>query len=218
MMKERIPFRPILLLFGLFWIVGGTLQTVRAQSLAKAEEESRIWLQGRSNLHAFQCEATGFEEKVTLEPPGNSIESVALADHLAIQVRIPVRNLECGKRRMNRDLYQALRSDTHEYITFRYLESRNLPEKGSRPGSILLEVEGVLTVAGTSREIRFLAEGELLDENRIHIEGAKPIRMTDYNVDPPVGLLGLVRAENELTVHFDLYVKAEPALFAVITP
>jgi len=54
-------------------------------------------------------------------------------------------------------------------------------------------------------------DGNFLDDGRIRVTGKKEIKMTDYDVEPPTGLFGLVRAEDELTVHFDLYVLEENA-------
>jgi hypothetical protein len=51
--------------------------------------------------------------------------------------------------------------------------------------------------------------GYFLNDGRLRAMGSKAIKMTDYNVEPPTAMLGLVKAENELTVHFDLIARRE---------
>src|SRR5690625_7512634 len=37
-----------------------------------------------------------------------------------LELKIPVLGFECGKRRMNRDINRALKSDSHPFINFEY--------------------------------------------------------------------------------------------------
>lgn len=38
----------------------------------------------------------------------------------------------------------------------------------------------------------------------MHAQGTLPIQMTDFNVEPPTAMLGLIRARDKITVHFDI--------------
>lgn len=234
------------------------------QTTITPEPESRFWIEGASNVNRFSCTAERFEGEMVIDPALPEEFSDEIGGEISLELRIPVLSFECGRRRMNRDIYEALKSDSHPYIHFEYLDTRVLEqleeplpdrtdadwERDSAPsdemhsemdteagsGELeraepgggsgeessgareserqssddgeglywLLEVEGILTVAGTSRSITFNAEGAVLDEKRVRVRGHKPILMTDYDIDPPTALLGVVRAQNELTVHFDI--------------
>jgi len=39
------------------------------------------------------------------------------------------------------------------------------------------------------------------------LKGALPMKMTDFGISPPVGLFGLIRARDAMTVGFDLRLK-----------
>ncbi len=169
------------------------------------DPDSKIWIEGRSNVNQFSCEAGNYQgEAVLLNQAPDEIDMQA-NEQVKLELKIPVRSFECGRSRMNRDLYNALRSEEYLYIEFEFSNARNITENGDVPNSYILEISGILTVAGTSREINFKADGYILENGRLRAVGKKAIMMTDYDVEPPTGLLGLVRAENELTVHFDLY-------------
>lgn len=189
----------------LFMADGGVF--LQAQTIITPDEESKLWIEGRSNINQFSCTAERYEGEAEIRNQTVFEFAGQAEEQIRLELKIPVRSFECGRNRMNRDLYDALKSDEFSYITFDFKNAKTLP--GSNNDTYKLEIEGVLTVAGTSRDITFEAEGFILDDNQMRTVGQKTILMTDYNVEPPTGLLGLVRAENELTVHFDLYASSQ---------
>jgi polyisoprenoid-binding protein YceI len=181
---------------------------ISAQTIITPDPDSRIWIEGKSNVNSFSCRAQSYEGEAVIINQVSDVTEVNPNDQVRLELKIPVRSFECGRNRMNRDLYDALRSDEFLYITFDFKDAQNLTN-GDNNSNYKLRISGTLTVAGYSREITFDADGYILDSNRLRAVGKKTILMTDYNVEPPTGLLGLVRAENELTVHFDLYASPE---------
>jgi len=178
----------------------GWFENARSQEKLIPLEESKIWIEGRSNVNSFICQAGSFDGEALYRTRDFSMER----GPLSVQLTIPVQRLDCGRSRMNRDLYEALKSDEFEFIHFEYRDATITSGGGTLETPYLLEVRGQLWVAGVERSVRFEAEGTLMDTGVVRIRGEKKIRMTDYEVDPPVGLLGLVRAQDELTVHFDI--------------
>lgn len=164
-------------------------------------EESRIWIEGRSNVDSFTCVAGKFLGEAWYNPRSDGTETDSA---LSLNIEIPVETLNCGRNRMNRDLYEALQGDKHNSIRFEYLQADLLTEEIGIDTPLRLRVQGLLTVAGTQREISFEAEGRLCGAGVVRVKGSKKILMTDYNVKPPTALLGLIKAQDELIVHFDI--------------
>jgi len=52
--------------------------------------------------------------------------------------------------------------------------------------------------------VRLTLQGRRLESGRMHAQGTLPIQMTDFNVEPPTAMLGLIRVRDEITVHFDI--------------
>lgn len=59
-------------------------------------------------------------------------------------------------------------------------------------------------MAGVRRGVDFVVSGSHEAQGKVRALGSITIRMTDYGIDPPRRLLGLVRVRDELTVRFDL--------------
>jgi hypothetical protein len=203
---------PRLVLILMLMISGLLAEALPAQTYYTPEETSRLWIEGSSNINRFECEAKSYRGFAHLFTPiaEESINS-RIDEQLDIRIEIDVDGFECGRSRMNRDLRDALKANEFPEISFVYTEAvpADTAYQPVQKQEILLDVTGTLTVAGVSRHIRFQTLAKYLDENRVQVEGKKKIRMTDYNITPPTGLLGLVQANEELTVHFNLIASPE---------
>lgn len=234
-----------------------------AQIYFDTKEDSRLWLEGSSTVHRFDCVArsiqgTAFIEGYEHSEPGaadigngqavspafapgpdggtrdaavrTSDAASASADiiltsgnnsnkknrpmrqNLHVRLKIPVKSFDCQHSRMNRDMYEALKSDVHEYILFRFEDADPLDNNGSVPEALFddgyqpFRIHGVLTVAGVDRNVTLLVRGRTEEDGRYRIKGHKEISMHDFDVEPPTALRGLIRAHDDLTVFFDLHV------------
>lgn len=71
-------------------------------------------------------------------------------------------------------------------------------------GSIELEVAGTITVAGVARNVRTRVVGDRLADGHFRAAGAITLSMSEFDIDPPTALLGLVRTRDRINVRFDL--------------
>jgi polyisoprenoid-binding protein YceI len=198
---------PIVLFFILAAAFSLVADQVYSQQLSYyPSEQSKLWIEGRSNVNEFECEANKYSGEATLydEEEDNSEFVQNVQERLSLQVDIRVDGFECGKNRMNRDLRNALKSDNFPEITFLF-DSAELLEMPKNPNDpFLVDVKGSLTVAGETRDIHFETRAYYLDVDKVRAIGNTTIRMSDFNVEPPTALLGLIQADDELTVKFDL--------------
>ncbi len=189
---------------------GGELFSQNTQSTVTymPEELSRLWIEGRSNINEFECEANRYFGEATLVQSNEDLDFQQAADErLFLQVEIDVDGFECGRSRMNRDLQDALRSDQFPEITFLFDSAEFIgfiEDEESENDIFEVEILGTLTVAGNTRNIQFVTQAYYLEPQRIRAIGKTTIRMTDFDVEPPTALMGLVKADDELTVNFDL--------------
>jgi polyisoprenoid-binding protein YceI len=188
LINTRFHITLFILFAGLF------VQTAATQDITLDREESRLWIEGSSNVNKFQCRAGRYQTQVA--PPTSDTSA-------QVEVDVAVEGFDCGKRRMNRDLYSTLLSNRHPYISFEYLSTESM-EFDESSGKYMLRVRGNLTVAGHTNKIEFPLEATFVNDNRILATGQTTLKMTSYNVEPPSALLGLVRVNDELTVHFEL--------------
>ncbi|MEP0549136.1 MAG: YceI family protein [Rhodothermales bacterium] len=176
----------------------GAAATAQAQYTVR--DASRFWIDGTSTVSAFTCAAS--------EVAGSgSVDEVAMnaarqAD-LRAEVVIPVRAFDCGVRQMNRDFYEALKGQAYPAVRFALRHAEVLSSAAASEWTPV-KVWGTLTLAGAQRPVVVTARGQRLADGRVRIQGRHALRMTDFDIDPPSGLLGLVRAHDDIVVRFDL--------------
>lgn len=158
---------------------------------------SQLWIDGSSTVNSFTCDANEIFGYGVLEDARNDRDA-------EVEIAVPVRQFDCGKRRMNQDMYEALKAD--EYPTIEYvLDDARLLTGVPEPGDeFSIQTRGRLTIAGAEREITMVVKGERLSDGTYRVEGSEPLAMSDFGVDPPTALLGLVKAHDRIVVRFDL--------------
>ncbi|MDG5767538.1 YceI family protein [Balneolales bacterium ANBcel1] len=219
---------------------------------------SRLWIEGSSSVHRFDCVARSIQGTAYMEaeeeqnpsdpslpdlpdnrdhdgsaPAGPAAESGVVinpshtgsatrndaapnAARLHVNLKIPIESFDCGHSRMNRDMYEALRSDTYDYITFEFEQAEPIEKGSAMPDSLFdggyspFMINGVLNVAGVDRQVSLVTQGRKEEEGRYRVRGHKEISMPDFDIEPPTALRGLIRAREDLTVFFDLLVLQEP--------
>ncbi len=171
------------------------------------EDRSRIWIEGSSTVHDIHCvagEIVGYANVGAAAQEIDSPEDLTTNGNGSVKVNIPVWQFDCGRRQMNRDFFRALKADDYPEIQFEYYNSTLKTNLGPDCHPFQLEVEGLLTVAGTGKDVTLMVDIEPCEENHFTLKGSKVINMKDFGIDPPSALFGLIRAHEELEVFFSL--------------
>lgn len=191
------------LLFGLALPATGQVRYVTTDS-------SRFVIEGRTNVNQFTC-LTRQVDGYGVVPERSGVRRVRYPPVSSVEARltVPVRSLECGRDRMNRDLNEALRADANPEIVFELAHMSLQTELAGEGESHRMRVQGRLTVADSTRSVQFQVSGRLRPDGRLHGAGSTDLQMTDFGIEPPSAMLGLVNVEDEITVRFE--VTAEPA-------
>ena len=178
-----------------------------AQTSFEARPESKVWIEGSSTVHDFDCKSDSIEGRAELPRVSTTEDTVSGSTEYDIEIRFPVKEFDCGRSRMNRDFYEALKADDFSDITFKFHGAERLDDVSEGEDYQLYEVTGELSISGEIREISVQIKGKTSTENStIRIFGSHQISMKDFGIDPPTAMMGMVKVHEELEVHFDLYV------------
>lgn len=177
-----------------------------------AAQDSKLWIEGGSNFRDWSCKAATFEAHVDLDSTLTSVgESAVGAEKVRrIGVKVAVRDLKCGNRHMESDLYHALKADdpaTPSYI-IGVFDALRAPDKGESH----VDTEGTIAVAGVEKGVRLRVSMERLADGSVVARGSAPLLMTDFGVKPPTGLLGLIRSYNAITVKFEVVIPTQAGI------
>jgi|SRR5690242_5815219 len=165
--------------------------------------DSRLWLEGSSNVRDWRCDATSLDASIDVDDAIHSAASAASRVR-RVQVRVPTRALTCGRSQMDHIMYKALHAD--DAPDCRQIVGRFEVVSAASGEQATLVMQGTLRIAGRERVVRMPVELEEQADGSVRAKGALPILMTDYGISPPTALFGVVRTENRLVVKFDLLV------------
>jgi polyisoprenoid-binding protein YceI len=172
--------------------------------------DSKLWLEGSSNVRDWRCNATTLDASVDLDDAGSRASEPAGITHLRhVQVRVPTRGLTCGRSQMDNIMYKALHADDEpdcRDIVGRF----DVVSRSGRDHELVMQ--GTLRVAGQERWVRLPIEVERLHDGTLRARGALPILMTDYGITPPTVFFGVLRTENRIVVKFDLLIEQPTTL------
>lgn len=169
-------------------------------TLYRFHEESEMVIYGSANITRWTMDVTEIDGEVRV------IEGETGAFRFEnLRIQVPVEGITADQSGQERDAHQALRRDAYPVIYFTAYGT----EVGEGNASFEVHSEGRLSIAGVQRDVVVEAEGQRLDDERIRVEGAKELLLSDFGIDPPTAFLGLLRVRDEVRVEFDVVLVPE---------
>jgi polyisoprenoid-binding protein YceI len=193
--------------------------TAAAQETARVTvaPESKLWIEGTSNLHGWSCKAEQLDAAIELDAAAAAQVSVAPPKALKkVEVKVPVRSLKCGHGAMDDNLYKALNADAASDISYILATFEAVP--GETKDTFTLKTVGSLTIAGKENKITMDVVATRLGDGSVKATGMVPIKMTDYGIKPPTAIFGRLKTGDEVKVNFELSVGAKAIAAALANP
>jgi len=165
---------------------------------------STLSLSGDSTLHKYHCAATQLEALLEIDPAaaGGLADQMKKGAVRRFELTVPVEGLKSGKKQLDRNLYAALNTKANPVIVYRM---SRYSISISTDGISQIEAPGVLQVSGKEREVvlkaRLMADGD-----RAQITGKQELLMTDFDVKPPVIMMGALKTDNRVVIHYDIVI------------
>lgn len=166
------------------------LALLAGSPVAAQEPGVDFTVSGTSTVRGWTCSVRGTAE-VT---PGSSAPAPGFADGVqSATLTVPVADFECPDEEMTEHLLDAMKPVEFGEITFR-LDSYE-PSGGGAQASGDLTIQAV--TMPVSFPISLTPSG-----SGVAIAGELRLDMTDYGVEPPVVLLGLLRVRPDIRIEF----------------
>jgi polyisoprenoid-binding protein YceI len=183
--------------------------TAAAQTARVAvSPESKLWIDGTSNLHGWSCKAEKLEAAIDFDAVAAANVAAAAPKALKkVDVKVPVKSLKCGHGAMDNNLYKALNADATPDVSYIMATFEAVPGDGK--DTFTLKTVGTLTVAGKENKIEMEVSATRMPDGTLKAKGVVPIKMTDYGIKPPTAIFGRLKTGDEVKVNFELTVGAK---------
>ena len=153
-------------------------------------------VKGTSTLHDWESNISIMEGNGSFQLKDNVLASINDAE-----IKIAVKGIKSEEgRKMDNKTYETFESDKYPYIIYSF---SNAVVKINDSQVVRIETIGNLSMAGASKSVSLSATGKELPNGDLQLAVSKTIKMTDYNMKPPVMFLGTIKVGDEITVSFD---------------
>lgn len=167
------------------------------------DDRSSLNIAGETNVNSFDCAWTDRFSKATVLMTCVEGGNVMLFDKAALLLRTS--GLDCDNELMNEDLRKTMKADQYPFIVVS-LESvkiingslKNIGE------SAMLKAEALFTITNVRRKVILDVKARRESENQFRFTSTVSIQMTDYGIEPPSVLLGLIKVRDNISLNFDL--------------
>ncbi len=156
--------------------------------------ESTLKIHGKTNVNSFTCSQTYIKEgdglmDIRISADGESMEFIDT------EVSIPVKEFDCGHKIMTRDFQEILQADKNPYLRVKLNSIQ--PDGRGYLANVSIRLAGVSHNYYIPVTIR-RGEGVMTGE------GQREVKFSEYNLEPPVKFLGMVRVKEELNISFNI--------------
>lgn len=180
----------------------GVLPAQRISNYEVAVLSSEINILGETNVNKFGCEL--FISTITDSLKVKSEHSVLSIAFDSLILIYHVQGFDCGLSAMTEDFRSILKANDYPHLLLQINQININPDsKGFERVGVTADV--TVTIAGQSRDL-LIFDSYVINETDqdLTLHGTETVRMTDFNIDPPIRFWGALRVYDQLTIIFNI--------------
>lgn len=159
-----------------------------------------ITIKGTSNIHNWSSETNEGIIDMSAQVDSSILKSIN-----SLKATIMVNSIKSSKgSMMDKNMYKTLKADAYPEIVYTLEKIYKIQNSGRQ---YTLGAIGNLNIAGVTRKIDLSILAFIYSEKSIKFSFSKKIKMSDFNIKPPVALFGLIRTGDMIELVFDFAVK-----------
>ncbi|KAB5487533.1 MULTISPECIES: YceI family protein [Flagellimonas] len=170
------------------------------------ERETRVWvapesevvIKGTTNVNAFTCRYNVQELEVPVQLTYN--EKVEQIQFKNAKLKLANDCFDCGGKAINKDFRELLKTERHPQVELRLLHVDPLESDAQKIG-----VGMEITIAGVAR--KYQTTLNCVQAGDICVNGSLDLLLSDFGLEPPRKVLGMIKVDNKIKVQFSLKLK-----------
>ena len=163
---------------------------------------SSLTVNGSTNVNTFQCDIANYNLPDTISC--FKIQSKGAIIPMNGKLNLTIDAFDCHNKMMTSDLRKTLKAKDFPMLTVRFLSINSYPDF-KNPVSISGIVDIGLAGVNKKFEINYYFTAD--EKQQVHLKGDQKIHFSDFNLNPPSKLGGIIKAKDELLVEFKLNLK-----------
>ncbi len=161
------------------------------------EKNSTLAIDGSSNINKFTCDIKEYLKIDTLKSVNDAHRKKLLFVNSSLS--IDIKRFDCHHKFITADFRKMLKADTHPDLRIHFVSLDEFHEAGIVKGLVDIEL------AGRRKRMEVVYKCVHIGGNQLRLEGDKTMRFSDFQLEPPKKIGGLIRINEEINVHFNLF-------------
>ena len=165
------------------------------------QEGHEMMIDGTSNVRDWDAKVKTINPTIVMKSFDMSDLSNLSAEHFEeLELSIPVEDIESESGRLTKNMHKYLKGDDHPMITFDLSQIDSISVNGN---TATITASGVINAAGVDHQTTMTVDATF-ENGTVTFSGTQPLKMTDFNIDPPTALFGTIRATDEIDIIYTL--------------
>lgn len=161
------------------------------------EKKSTLSIDGSSNINKFTCEIREYVNPDTLKHVSDpSRNKYIFSDS---RLTVDLKSFDCHHKYITADFRKMLKADKYPHIIIHFISLDEFHQQGTVKGLVDIEL------AGRKKRMEVLYNCTSIGGSQLKLIGERRMKFTDFELQPPSKLGGLIRINEEILVHFNLY-------------
>ncbi len=156
----------------------------------------KVSITGTSTLHDWTANVNTVTGSVDLELIDGGLTGLS-----NLKMKLDAKSISGLKEGMDNNIFKALKTNEHRYITFNLNEVSSLSNVGNKS---YLTAKGELTIAGETKVVNLQATGTNNYSNDFIFRGLKKLKMSDFKIEPPAYMFGAIKTDDVITIIYEV--------------
>lgn len=166
--------------------------------------DSRLTIDGKTNVNSFKCAISQYKGRDTLvlHEGGVNVRPVFVRG----SVQLDATSFDCGMAMMTSDFRKTIESKSYPFIVIDFISFERTPRyRGDERFKGIVKI----SLGGVTRLFEMDCAIEAKSSGLIHLTGEKNFTFSDFSLQPPKKMMGMVKVEQSLNVGFHLVLKLD---------
>ena len=173
-------------------------------------DDSKLWIEGDSSLHAFDSTATVIQLASDVTPNSETAQNseVEWFKHQklsSLTLTVPIKDMTSHTKGLASPLRKALKQKVQPNIIFT-MQCYDLLPNSEDQTNLTVQISGNLSIGGETNPIKLNMTG-LPKGDEFEISGETELQMTDYGITPPSLMFGRIKVADQVVIKWELKLK-----------
>ncbi len=166
------------------------------------QKSSNLSINGRTNINRFSCGVAQYGEPDTITFLNEGCRGKISGIPLCGVLKINIEDFDCSNRMMTGEFKKTLQYKHYPQLRIVFVNLEKMPAFNAQPETLKGQV--FIELAGITKQFEMDYTSNRQDPETVELTGSRQLSFSDFGLQPPQKMGGLIRVNETLDVKFML--------------